>query len=93
MSNKLNNKFFGHPKNEIVTWLGLCKLNKDLGLITCNFFSFKDFAELKIACPKATTTRGRVFHNAKYLTETLLAELFTSIQEGLGELINANSKE
>ena len=93
MSNKLSDKVLGHLKNEIVTWLGLCKLDKDLQLITCSFFSFKDLAELKIACPKAASVRGRVFYNAKYLTENLLAQLFNSIQGGLAELINSNCKE
>ena len=89
----MSEKAFGHLKKETLTWMNLCKLDKDLQLLTCNFFSYKNLDELKAVCPDATTVRGRIFYKAKNLTENLLAKLLSSIQGGLTEIISFNCKD
>ena len=87
---KMNQKAYGRLKRHILTWVNLVSLDKDQQLLTCKYFSYKNLEELKTVCPNATKTRGQLFFRAENLSESLLAELLTSIQNGLADLISAN---
>lgn len=82
MTGKMKEKLYSALKLNIATWLNLCKFDTDTSLILCDYFTYKDFAELKTVCPAATVTRGRVFHRARYLTDSLLRELLGLIRGG-----------
>ena len=90
---RMNQKAYSRLKRHILTWVNLVSLHKDQQLLTCKYFSYKNLEELKTVCPNATKTRGQLFFRAENLSESLLAKLLTSIQEGLVDLINANCAE
>ena len=89
MTSKMNDKAYSLLRHNLITWQNLCKLDTNVNLVVCNYFNYKDFTELKEVCPKATSTRGKIFFRVKYLSDTLLRDLLTSIRSGLIELVNS----
>ena len=89
---KMNQKAYSKLKRHILTWANLVSLN-DQQFLVCDYFSNKNLEELKAVCPSVTKTRGQIFFRAENLSESLLAKLLTSIQDGLADLINANCAE